>query len=451
MASTSLRRRGALVGGCSLAGVLTGAALVIVPGLLAFVLPAALALALSIALAKVLSSYPESPELTNRFSRWALGSFVAHFVLGVVITSSFRLTTYLGGDAVQYHNWARGIIAHWESGVPLPSDLPTGKTGFPYLLSALYWVFGPYQAVGLAVNALFASALVPLTGDTTRRLYGDAAARWAPPLVVLPIGFLLWPGQLLREAGVLFFMAVVINCAVRLQQGTAKVGLVLTMTVGLGLLATFRSYMALTLAGGVIVGISLGRRGLSGLKLGGGAALLSVGLVAGLGLGYSGIQAIQQTNLSTVNNIRQDSANGAASGFLTDADVSSGRRAATYLPLALPRFLLGPFPWEIRPGRQLLVLPDVLVWWALLPSVRRGFRRARKVRGGGLFLILFPAVSVSLVLSLLIANYGTVVRSRIQVLLLLVPLAALGLASRRSEPASGDALAPAADPLPSVA
>lgn len=437
MASATSPARLTLVGGCIAAGIATGAAVVHVPGIIAFALPTALMLGLSIGSARVLASYADAPRLANRVSRWALGSFAAHFALGVVITASFRLTTLLGGDALLYHGWAQGIVAHWDFGVPLPADLPAGKSGFSYLLGGAYWAFGPYQVAGLAINAFFSSALVPLMTDTTKRLYGARAAHWVAPLVVLPVGFVLWPGQLLREAGVLFLMAVIINAAVRLQQGATKVSLLLTMALALGILVTFRSYIALTLAGGVIVGITLGRSGLGGLRLGGSAALLVIGLVVGGGLGYSGIQAIQETDLSTVNNVRMDSANGAASGFLTDADVSTGRNALSYLPLALPRFLLGPFPWEIRPGRQLLVLPDVLVWWALLPSLGRGFRRARKLEGSGLLILLLPAASITLALSLLIANYGTAVRSRMQVLLLLVPLMALGLAHRRRQAPAG--------------
>lgn len=433
MASTPSPSRRTLVGGSIVAGIATGASLVYIPGIVALALPAAIMLGLSIRFARVLAAYPDVPSLSNRVSRWALGSFAAHFALGVVITASFRLTTLLGGDALQYHGWAQGIVAHWDFGVPLPAGLPAGRNGFSYLLGAAYWVFGPYQVAGLAMNAFFSSALVPLMTDTTKRLYGAEAARWVAPLVVLPVGFLLWPGQLLREAGVLFLMAVIINAAVRLQQGATKISLLVTMTLALAILGTFRSYIALTLAGGVIIGITLGRTGVGGLQLGGSAALLVIGLVVGGGLGYSGIQAIQETDLATLNNVRMDSANGASSGFLTDADVSTGRKAITYLPLALPRFLLGPFPWEIRPGRQLLVLPDVLVWWALLPSFGRGFRKARRLGGRGLLILLVPAASITLALSLLIANYGTAVRSRMQVLLLLVPLVALGLAHRRRQ------------------
>ena len=81
----------------------------------------------------------------------------------------------------------------------------------------------------------------------------------------------------------------------------------------------------------------------------------------------------------------------------------------------------------------MLAIPDVLTWWALLPSLWRGLLRAwRRTRRRGLFLMVVPAAGASMVLALLVANYGTVVRSRLQVFLLLVPLIALGLEQRRS-------------------
>jgi hypothetical protein len=288
--------------------------------------------------------------------------------------------------------------------------------------------------------------------DSTRRLYGDRAAWWVPPILVLPIGMLLWLSQLLREAMIMFLIAAALNAAVRLEKRT-KLLPVAMIGVSVALLFTVRNYMAVTLGLGLLAGLVLGRRGVGGIGAGAGALALVAIMVLGLGVGFSGLQSVQdQADLARLNNIRSGSANGAASGFLPDADISSGRRAAAYLPLALPRFFLGPFPWEIRPGRQLLALPDVLVWWLLLPSLWRGFWRAWRRTRRGLFVMVMPAAGASVVLALLVANYGTVVRSRLQVFLLLIPLIALGLEQRsntRHRVSSGGELGQVSDPVPS--
>lgn len=402
------------------------------PGLVAMTLPVLAGGIATLVLTRAMAVYPDDEPLTNRIARWAMGAFVVHLAIGIAISSSFSLTTYLGGDALQYHLWAQGIVSHWVDGARLPFDLPIGKSGYPFLVAAIYWVFGPYQVAGLALNAFFSGAIVALMTDTTRRLYGAKAAWWVPPLVVLPIGMLLWISQLLREAGIMLLIAAALNAAVRLEKKT-RLAPVVVIGLSVALLFTVRNYMAVTLGGGLLVGLVLGRRGVGGVGAGGGAFVLGAILVLGLGIGLSGLEAVQeQADLARLNNIRQGSATGAASGYLPEADISTGRRAAAYLPVALPRFFLGPFPWEIRPGRQMLAIPDVLTWWVLLPSLWRGLLRAWKRTRRGLFLMVVPAAGASMVLALLVANYGTVVRSRLQVFLLLVPLIALGLEQRRS-------------------
>jgi hypothetical protein len=77
-----------------------------------------------------------------------------------------------------------------------------------------------------------------------------------------------------------------------------------------------------------------------------------------------------------------------------------------------------------------------VVWWALLPSLFVGLRTAWRRSGRTILVLIFPAAAVSAVLSLLVANYGTLVRARVQVVLLLVPFIALGLAERESRRAA---------------
>lgn len=439
------------LGASALAGLLWW----FMPGIVAAAVPVSAALVATLAFTRVISTYTNH-RLAHRTARWALGAFVVHLAIGMAISSDFRLTTYLGGDAVQYHLWAQGILRHWADGAPLPADLPVGKSGYPYAVAVIYWVFGPYQVAGLALNAFLSAALVPLMTDTTRRLYGDRAAWWVPPLVVMPIGFLLWSSQLLREAAIYFCVAAALNAAVRLGKRT-HLGIVVVIALSVAVLFTLRNYMAVTLGGGLVAGIVMGRRGVGGIGAALGAMVVVVGLVVGLGVGSSGLRSVQeQADFSRLNNIRQGSATGAASGFLEEADISSGSRAAAYLPIALPRFFLGPFPWEIRPGRQMLAIPDVLTWWLLLPSLWRGFKRAWRRTQRGLFLMVLPTAGASAVLALLVANYGTVVRSRMQIFLLVIPIIALGLEQRgaqRREAAEQEAVGRpvAGGPVPSPA
>jgi hypothetical protein len=377
----------------------------------------------------------------QRVLTWTVAAFALHLVIGLVIQSNGRLITYFGGDATTYSSGAAGIYQHWVHGSPLPTGLPVGKTGFYYFLAALYLGFGIHPQVGIALNAGMAALIIPLLFDTTRRHFGDAATRAVPVLATLLPGFLIWGSQLLREAGIYFLMAIALNCAVRLLQRTS-LGPIFVMVAAIGLLFTFRADVALMTGAGLVAAIMLGRRHVAaGLASGLGTVALLVGLVVGAGLGYSGYRFVTHASFQQVNNVRANSSQSAASGFLPESSVSNVRHAATYLPLGGTYFALGPAPWQIHGGRQLSAVPDLLVWWFLLPSLWRGVREGWRRRGREVLVYLLPALAVTVVLALLVANFGTVVRERMQVVLLLLPLISLGWSVRhpvqRTRPPTG--------------
>lgn len=393
--------------------------------------------ALSLALlVRFVTADDTDAEEARRIARWTAAAFVVHLVLGLVIAHSELLVRSLGPDAFTYDSLARDIVRHWTSDFPLP-DVPSGKDGFYYLLAALYWLFGSHPAAGIAVNATLAAALVPLLTDTTRRLFSPRAARYAGALALLTPGILLWTSQLLKEAPVLFLLALAANCAVRLSE-RISVGAATVLAGVTALLFTFRGWVGVMAAGGVIIGLVFGRRQLlSGLGTGVTAAAMISLLVVVTGLGYSGYQTAVGSDLQEASVVRRDLATSASTGFHADADISTPARALSYLPRGLVTLLLGPFPWQMRGGRQLLVLPDVVAWWALLPSLVRGLWAGARRRGRQILVLLMPALTTCVLLALAIGNFGTLVRERMQVFVLLVPFLCLGL-SIRSQPADGD-------------
>lgn len=363
----------------------------------------------------------------------AVAAFFAHVLIGILIGQSANFAHSLGSDATTYDSGARMIVDHWrQASSPLP-PMSAGKEGFYYTLGALYWAFGPFQLAGLALNAFFAAALVPLLFDLTRRLFGDDAGWWAVVVVTLQPGLLVWPSQLLREAGVLFFLVVALSCANRLATRASFSGALL-LAIDVGLFLTFRADVALIVAVGLAVGLTLGRRQVvGGFLIATTVLAMGVVLVVAVGLGRAGYRSSTTQTLSQVSAARTDLATTAASGFDRTANVSTPGRALKYLPKGLPSFLWGPFPWQVRNVPQLFVGLDALTVMALTPSIWRGWRRARLSIGRRRLLLVLPAGALAVALALLIGNYGTVVRERLQILVLLVPLAAAGISQRRAE------------------
>ena len=418
----------------AVAAVAFGALVAYDPSAIALVVPTMVLILGLVAAVRALCPPIPDPSTRSRLLAWTMSAFGIHLAIGLIVWSSPSLTAYLGGDAQTYHSGGVSVLQHWQHVGPLPS-LPSGKEGFFYLLAGLYWAFGPHAAAGLVVNAGLAAAIVPILYDVTRRQFGSHPAHYVAPIATLLPGFLIWGSQLLREASIYFLMAVSLDCAVRLSRRFSLGGLIV-MTSTLALLFTLRADVALLFASALVIGIAVGRHQVTGgLVTGLGTAAIVLTLVLGAGLGYSGYQLVTHANLQQVNNIRTNSSTSASSGFQPEANVSTPTHAATYLPLGATYSLLGPFPWQAGSARQLPAVPDALVWWFLLPSLWRGLREAGRRLGRGVLVYVLPAAALTVMLSLLVGNFGTTIRERMQVILILVPLIAVGWSLRtRSRP-----------------
>jgi hypothetical protein len=94
-------------------------------------------------------------------------------------------------------------------------------------------------------------------------------------------------------------------------------------------------------------------------------------------------------------------------------------------------FGLGPFPWTARNGRQVAGVLEALTLLFLLPSLVRGWLRAGDAIGRRRLVLGVPALLLAVGLALFVGNYGTVVRERLQVSILILPFVAYGWTLRR--------------------
>jgi hypothetical protein len=426
----SLRRASPVAVGV-VACLLLGASIVRLGSVPAIVAPTVLGLMALVVLVHGLIRWSDDPEATVHIGRWTMASFVVHLVVGVALTGSAVAAKYFGGDAFTYHDGAVGIVAHWQHGAPLPS-LHGGKEGYYYLLGGLYWVFGAHKFAGVALNAALAAALIPIIADSTHRLFGPRSARYVAPITVLVPGMVVWTSQLLKEAPILFLLALAANCGVRLVHKVTW-GPLLVLMATLPALLSFRGPIGLAALGGIVAGVALGKREVAGgvVTAMGVVAVVTIGLA--LGLGSSGYSTTVQTDLKTANLTRQDLAASGKSGFGHSADISTTQGAISYLPRGIAGFALGPFPWEISGTRQLIAVPDLIAWYILIPALWRGSRAASRRTGRRPLVLALPALAITIMVALVVGNYGTIVRERMQILVLMAPVIALGFAIVRPE------------------
>lgn len=418
------------------AAALIGAMIVDVPAWIALVGPVLVGGLSLILLVHALVSWPDGSDEKVKILHWSIVAFTSHLAFGLVVTSSDTLRRYLGSDSFYYHAQAVNLLHHWTGGFPSP-QLPSGKEGYFYLLAGAYWIFGAHAACGVAINAALAAALVPLLSDVTQRLFGTTAARYAAVVVVLSPGLLVWTSQLLREAAVLFVIAVALNCAVRLTERFSLMAL-LFLAVSLASLFSFRGYLALVIASGVLAGFVLGGRKLiSGVGTGMVTLSMAALVVLALGIGSSGYKTAVNVNLEQANSIHQ-SLSASASGFGSDVNIATPSQALSYLPVAIIEMAFGPFPWQLHGVRQLPALPDVLFWWYLLPSLWRGFRAGRRRARNRVLALALPILTTTPVLALTVGNFGLLERERSQIFIMAVPFIALGLSIRAADRAQSE-------------
>ena len=164
------------------------------------------------------------------------------------------------------------------------------------------------------------------------------------------------------------------------------------------------------------------------------AAVVAAALLLALSVGFfhGPVEGLaEQASLETLDEHRRNLALG-ESAYLGDADVSTPAAAIRFLPRGLAYFLLAPAPWQIVSVRELLTLPEMLLWYALLPQVFFGMRHALRQRVASALPIATFALVATLAYALVESNLGTAYRHRAQVLVLYLVFAAVGLATRRA-------------------
>lgn len=333
----------------------------------------------------------------------------------------------LGWDSAQKWN---AIIAGRGAEMAAQSRL---NTGMEIWVGAIYFVVGArLPIIPLAINWTLGAWNAVLVYHIARDLFSVSVARRACKFVAYLPSFAFWAALLYKDAIVLFFICVGLLAVARLQRGI-RARYVLAAIVSLIALQFLRAYVGYLMGVAMLTGLLVGAertRGLTRAQKIGLVTFIVVGTIAAGGLQraqrhFSG-NVLQQIVLS-----RLDLAQSAASGYLPTENISTLTAAAAYAPKGLAFLLLTPAPWQFGNLRQTLAIPETLLWWALIPATGSGMWwawRHRKQQSLAVFVFTF---SLALFYSLLIANIGTAVRERTQIIAFWLIFAAAGIELKR--------------------
>jgi hypothetical protein len=141
---------------------------------------------------------------------------------------------------------------------------------------------------------------------------------------------------------------------------------------------------------------------------------------------YAGSQFENYANLQAVQRSRSDLATSAKSGFGKDVDVSTTGGAITAIPIGFLYLMFAPFPWQLASLRQMITLPEMLIWWASFPMLVLGFWYSVKFRLRQISPILIFTTMLTLAYSVFQGNVGTAYRQRAQILVFYFMFVAVG-------------------------
>ncbi len=337
---------------------------------------------------------------------------------------------FFGPDAAGYDRRAWLLAQNWRSGDVALS----GRGGYDYLVMIVYVIFGHTPIGAKVVNGILGTHTAVFIYLIARDIFGRKVARTSFVLVAFFPSLLLWSSLMLKDALVMFMITLTIWSAMKLHR-RFRIRYVVIILASMAYLTNIRYYIASLIMAAIISSFlvqplrRLIRSIFVGLVL---AILFAVVWQYALG-NTEGHHAGYPLDLARINDVRQGFAGG-GSKFLGDVRIESYMEALKFMPLGFSYFFLGPFPWQIKIHRplQVMAVPEVLIWYFLLPFMIYGFAYTLRNSFGRSYPIIIYVSILTLAYTLTITNMGSLYRFRAQMLIFYFIFVGVGIVRFRN-------------------
>lgn len=375
--------------------------------------------------------------------RWLIRVFfwtlVLRYVLALFLNANVTNSTFAGafwGDSSQYDYAGYQLALRWSGEPSVTPRLTTGVSGFGwvYFVGIVYYLFGQNQLLVQFMNGLIGAWTVIFVYAIALKLFDRDAARWAALFMAFFPQMIFWSAGMYKDPAVLLCIAVCMYAVLSVRQRLSFSRVLLFVGAELALV-TLRFYIAYFVAFAAFATFLFGYRG-GGSRLFLRLAVLLTTFLTVLNFAIARETLEQQTSFMTLERLqitRTDQAMWGQSGFGQEHNVSTLAGAAAALPVGVVYLLFAPFPWAISGLRQALVLPETLVWYALMPALARGVLYALKRKFREVLPVLTFAVTLTMAYAIMQGNVGTAYRQRTQVTMFYFAFIGVGLAERRRE------------------
>lgn len=363
-----------------------------------------------------------------------LGALLVRLAFGLFV-HIFDLRNFFGGDAITYDFNGVRLLNYW-TGV-LPSNDPLALKamsmsgpgwGMNYLVGTLYFLFGENILLAQSVCAVFGAATAPMVYFCSVKMFSNKrVAKFAAIAIAVFPSFVIWSSQLMKDGLIIFLLVLAMTMVLQLQEKFNYFAVLLLILAMFGILSLrfYIFYMvAFAVVGSFVVGLSSSIQSI--------VRRTAVLIVMGLALTYLGVIRNASVDLEKYGSLeriqvsRDDLANSADSGFGQDIDVSTTAGALSALPIGFTYLMFAPFPWDVSNFRQAITMPEVLLWWALIPLLGSGLVWAVRNRLRNALPVLMFSLMLTLAYSVFQGNVGTAYRQRTQIQVFLFIFIAVG-------------------------
>ena len=347
----------------------------------------------------------------------------------------FELRPFFGGDAVAYDANGMALVDGWLGRESLSETIlyqTDGSSGvgwgMGYIIGAIYLLLGRNILAAQSFCAVIGAATAPMVFFCSKKIYNNmSTAKFAAVGIAIFPSFVIWSAQLLKDGLIIFLLVATMTMVLQLQERFSYLAFVLLVVSLLGILSLrfYIFYMVIVaVAGSFVIGLSSSSRSILRNTI----VLAMVGFaLTYLGVGQNASSEYKIFgNLERVQSSRSDLARAADSGFGQETDVSTTEGAISAMPLGFAYLMFAPFPWQAANLRQAITIPEVLVWWAMIPLLLSGLAYTIKNRLRNAFPILIFSLLLTLAYSIFQGNVGTAYRQRTQIQVFLFILVGVG-------------------------
>jgi len=360
-------------------------------------------------------------------------SFLLRALLTLIIDPS--INSFFNGiwenhpDNFTYDNRGWYLAQEWKKGNFV--GISTNKGGYFYLVGIIYFLFGHTMLGAKIVNGLIGVLTIIFIYLITREIYGRRVAQIASLLVGFFPSLVLWSAMLLKDTLAIFLIVLSVWSTVRLHN-QFRIRYVVIMIASIAYYMQIRYYIVPFMVAVILSSFLIRSERRLARNIFITATMVVIFVVVWR---YSPGETKEvfsnySVNLTTVSKIRSGFAVG-GSEFLGDAKVNSPIQALKFLPLGLLYFFFGPFPWQVHGLNQIMTIPEVLIWYCLMPFIIYGIVYTLKNKFAKSYVITTLTVALTLIYTFGMTNMGSLYRYRAQVLVFYLIFAALGISKRR--------------------